>query len=99
MLVTAKLSLNSSLPRRLLAATFELSPSGLRSAIIKQLQEDLRPSADIVAGKKCLQELVSVNVLDGVQGQVAERIKEVSNHVADTILARCLLELTHSLVI
>jgi hypothetical protein len=90
---------NVSLPKRLLAKSFALSPHGLRNAINKQLAEDLRLVDEVSAGKKCLQELVNVTVLDGVSDQVTEKLKEVSNYVADTILTRCLVELTQSLII
>lgn len=90
---------HSPLHKRLLARTFEMSPEGLRNAIVKQLTDDLKPQQEHASGKRAMHELVSVTVLDGVQERVNERLKEVSNFVADTILTRCLLELTQSLVL
>ena len=86
------------LPKRLLAQTMALTEQGVRAAVQRQLQDDLKHVGEVLAGRKHVLELVNVQVLEGVPEQVAAQLSEVSGFVADTILSRCLVDLTNELL-
>lgn len=83
----------SSLPKRILAQSMPLDSDILSNAVLKELLQEMNISQDVYLGKKHFLEMVKVETLDNFQKQVQQRMQELSNDIADQILANCLVDL------